>query len=80
MIIVTDNGIERGKAYVMKMLKNYCFLAFYFQVLCDNNFMTVVFARDDLPKYVNVDHLWFSNKLFSMLKFSLKKDKAAELV
>ena len=35
-------------------------LAFRFQVLCNNDSMTVVFARQDLPGDVNIDRLYFS--------------------
>ena len=38
------------------------FLASRFQVLCDDDFMTAVFAREDLPKHVNIDRLYFLHR------------------
>ena len=31
-------------------------------MLCDNDFMTAVFVREDLPKHVNIDRLYFRHR------------------
>ena len=38
------------------------FLASHFQVFCDNDYMTAVFERADLPKHLNVDRLFLRDR------------------
>ena len=56
--------INNGIKYSMngRYVCNVSFLAPRFQVLCDNNFMTAVFTREDLPQHVNIDRLYFKDR------------------
>ena len=38
------------------------FLASNFQVFCDNDYMTAVFDRADLPKHINIDRLYLRDR------------------
>ena len=46
----------------MKTLKHFSVLVSRFQVFCDNDFMTAVFVREDLPKHVNIARLYFHHR------------------
>ncbi len=48
---------------IMTLTKRYhIFLASNFQVFCDNDYMTAVLDRADLPKHVNIDRLYLRDR------------------
>jgi hypothetical protein len=47
---------------LLMMISMMPFLASNFQVFCDKDNMTAVFARADLPKSINVDHLYLRDR------------------
>ena len=54
MMVSADSDHEKVK-------KN-LYLDSSFQVFCDNDFITAVFARKDLPKHVNIARLYFRHR------------------
>ena len=53
-VVTTCNNTERTL---------FCFeLVSRFQVLCDNDYMTAVFTREDIPKHINIDRLYFQSR------------------
>ena len=47
---------------VMMIMLAFLFLASNFQVFCDDDKMTAVFTRADLPKGINVEHLYLRDR------------------
>jgi hypothetical protein len=56
--------VEIMLVMIMTLTKRYhiSFLASNFQVFCDNDYMTAVFDRADLPKHVNIDRLYLRDR------------------
>ena len=56
--------VEIMLVMIMTLTKRYhiSFLTSNFQVFCDNDYMTAVFDRADLPKHVNIDRLYLRDR------------------
>ncbi|XP_028394866.1 deleted in malignant brain tumors 1 protein-like [Dendronephthya gigantea] len=59
--VITLNNFTQLAGLAEEMSSKTC-NASHFQVFCDNNYMTAVFHRGDLPKHVNIDNLYLRSR------------------